>query len=156
LDGTRNDGKLSRSVRSRGKAGDYIKRLPIANLMQKVTENRLMALKTERNYLRDLMEKKGSMVSNPASLFSTSCTLIGVQITPVETSLTPIEVRITPIEERLTPIEVRLTPIEERFTPIEVCFTPIEERFTPIGLSQTLVRTPHVKHQTSMFINLVQ
>lgn len=31
LDGTRNDGKLSRSVRSRGKAGDNIKRLPIAN-----------------------------------------------------------------------------------------------------------------------------
>jgi hypothetical protein len=31
LDGTRNDGKLSRSVRSRGKAGDHIKRLPIAN-----------------------------------------------------------------------------------------------------------------------------
>jgi len=31
LDGPRNDGKLSRSVRSRGKAGDYIKCLPIAN-----------------------------------------------------------------------------------------------------------------------------
>ena len=32
LDGTRNDGKLSSSVWSRGKAGDNIKRLPIANV----------------------------------------------------------------------------------------------------------------------------
>jgi hypothetical protein len=31
LDGERNDGKLSRSVWSRGKAGDDFKGLPIAN-----------------------------------------------------------------------------------------------------------------------------
>ena len=31
LDGARNAGKLARSVWSRGKAGDHIKRLPIAD-----------------------------------------------------------------------------------------------------------------------------
>ncbi|WP_221452393.1 hypothetical protein, partial [Bacillus benzoevorans] len=31
IDGARNAGKLARSVRSRGKAGDCIKRLPIAD-----------------------------------------------------------------------------------------------------------------------------
>jgi len=34
VDGTRNDGKLSRSVWSRGKAGDDFKRLPIATLIE--------------------------------------------------------------------------------------------------------------------------
>lgn len=34
VDGTRNDGKLSRSVWSRGKAGDDFKRLPIATLVE--------------------------------------------------------------------------------------------------------------------------
>ncbi|MBB6447241.1 hypothetical protein HNR53_003921 [Bacillus benzoevorans] len=37
MDGARNAGKLARSVRSRGKAGDCIKRLPIADVVEKKT-----------------------------------------------------------------------------------------------------------------------
>ena len=44
VDGTRNDGDLSRFVRSRGKAGDYIKRLPIANFSLLNEEGLLMQL----------------------------------------------------------------------------------------------------------------
>jgi len=53
LDGTQNDGKLSRSVRSRGKARDNFKRLPITNLVkQDHLDGLFFMFKTSIRYLR--------------------------------------------------------------------------------------------------------